>query len=103
MKRNGNMYVMHDIINFLFTLLHFTQLHTEFQQRISSVSGVSLAKEMCTGNSTAFLAIIDPKSIGAEGRDLKTSFQNNQILYFFIVNSKFHIFNMNLKSMTIMV
>jgi len=53
--------------------------------------------------STAFLAVIDPKSIGAEGMDLKTSFQNNQILYFSNGNFKFHIFNMNLKSMTIMV
>jgi hypothetical protein len=49
-------------------------VHTKFQQRISSVIGVSLAKEICTGNSTAFLAIIDPKSIGPEGRDLKTIF-----------------------------
>ena len=77
-------------------------LHTEFQQRISSVSGVSLAKEIFTGNSTTFLAIIDANSIGAEGRDLKTSFQCNQILYFF-VNSKFNIFNMNLASVSIMV
>lgn len=69
---------------------------------MSSVSGVSLAKEIFIGSSTAFLTIIDPKSIGAEGRDLKTSFQNNQILYFF-GNSKFNIFNMNLVSVTIMV
>jgi hypothetical protein len=39
---------------------------------------------MCTGNSTTFLAVIDPKSIGAEGRVLKTSFQINQILYYFM-------------------
>jgi hypothetical protein len=43
-----------------------------------------LAKEICTGNSTAFLATVDTKAIGAEGRDLRTSFQKNQIFYFFM-------------------